>query len=300
MKIIYLNDEKWNYYENLAIAIGNFDGLHKGHCRLIDETLKDKRYKSGLITFNPHPQVFFKKDNFNTLLSNAENIKLIEEKKLDFLFIVKFDEKFANLAPIEFIKKLINLGVKKVILGEDARFGKNATGNLNDLKMHFEVTQVKSLYHENLKISTSTIKMMLENGNLKDANTLLGYNYFINGYIEHGNKVGRTLGFPTANINYGNHTFLNNGVYFVKIKIKEKFHFGICNVGNNPTINYSKIKKMEVFILNYDEIIYNENVKVVFIERLRDEIKFDSKEKLIEKMNEDIKITKKMIEKLKI
>ncbi len=300
MEIIKLSTTNWNNVGPLTLTIGNFDGVHLGHQKLFNIVKSYKDTKSGALTLDPHPQVLFGRDGFQTLLSIENKIELLKEENIDYLFIADFNHDFASLSIDEFIQNLKDLGVVRMVIGRDARFAKNGSGTINDLKVHFDVVVVDDVIGSNHRISTSMIKELLLKGELHSANELLGYEYFIDGYVEHGNKVGKTLGFPTANIQYKDSFLPKNGVYLVKFFIDSKMHFGICNIGNNPTVNYSKTRKMEVYILDYDKIIYDKIVRVSFVERIRDEMKFNSKEELIDEMHNDEIISRNLIKSIKI
>lgn len=288
MKIINL-DEKITYLDNLTVTIGNFDGLHKGHMKLIDQVLNYHDTKRAAITFDPHPNYYFRgiDENITTL---DEKITLFAQTALDYLLIIDFNY-VAKLSPIEFINYLKTLGVKRIVVGEDFKFGVKASGTTYDLENHFETIVLSDVLVDEIRISSTLIRDLIKVGNINKANFYLGYQYFINGYIEAGNKVGRTLGFPTANINYGNSLLPKNGVYITAITIRGEKHYSITNLGNNPTVNYSKLIKVESYILNFKKTIYQENVKLEFIHRLRDEIKFSSVEALKEQMKNDEKDT---------
>lgn len=297
MEIIILNNEKWNNYGDITLTIGNFDGVHNGHKVLLNKVLEYNDYKKAVMTLDPHPSVLFDIKDFYTLFNTDEKIDLINEFDFDYLFIANFNKDFASLSIEEFINKLKELGVKRLVLGSDYRFATKGSGTVNDLKDHFEVIVFEDIIESNVRISSSYIKMLLKEGNVLEANKLLGYNFFIKGLVEHGNKVGRTLGFPTANIDYKDSFLPSNGVYFVTLEIEGEYLYGVANVGNNPTVNYSRSKKLEVFILDYSKQIYDTLVKVNFIDKIRDEIKFNSVEELVDAIKNDEKETRLLIKK---
>lgn len=296
MKVININT-KIKINEPLTLTIGNFDGLHLGHQKLIDKVKTYNDTKHAALTFDPHPRKYFFGDSFKTLYNLDGKIKLFEEKDLDYLLIANFNKEFSKLSVDEFINLLKRFNVKRLVIGEDFKFAHKAKGTVLDLKKHFIVDEIKLIKKDSKVFSTTIIKEEINKGNIINANNLLGYNYFVLGEVEHGNKVGRTLGFPTANINYHDVFLPNNGVYFTTIEIDNKIYNGITNIGYNPTVNMSKSKKLEVYILNFNKDIYDKNVKVTFYERIRDEVKFNSVEELIDAMKMDEKISLKLIKK---
>lgn len=296
MKRINLNNEKWENYGDLTLTIGNFDGVHHGHKTLINKVLEFNDYKKAVMTLDPHPSKFFEVKDFYTLFTTDEKEELFNNFDIDYLFVANFNKEFAGLTIDEFINKLNDLGVKRLILGRDYRFATKGSGTVNDLIDHFEVIIIDDIESDDsIRISSSYIKKLLKEGNIGGANELLGYNFFIRGVVEHGNKVGRTIGFPTANIDYGDSLLPSNGVYFVDLLIEDKKYYGIANVGNNPTVNYSRQKKLEVYILDYSKEIYNTIVKVGFIQKIRNEIKFNSVEELISEIQNDEKVVRNII-----
>lgn len=292
MKTIKLNVNNWHYVDDITLTIGNFDGVHAGHQTLLKKVLEDKDYKKAVMTLDPHPSKVFKMRDFYTLFDINEKETIMSKYELDYLIVADFTLDFAALTIGEFIEKLKVLGVKRLVLGSDFRFATKGSGKVSDLQKHFEVIVIDDITSNNeTRISTTYIKQLLKNGKIREANKLLGYNFFISGYVEHGNKVGRTLGFPTANIDYKESFLPSNGVYFVEVLIDGVNYYGMANIGNNPTVNFSRVKKLEVFILDYNQEIYDSYVKVDFIEKIRDELKFDSVTQLIDEIkNDELKI----------
>lgn len=293
METINLNLKNWKKIGDLTLTIGNFDGVHKGHQQLLKEVLKFDDYSKAVMTLEPHPSQFFNTRDFYTLFDVKEKESLMRKYNIDYLLVVDFNKEFSSLSIDEFIDKLKVLGVKRLVLGSDFRFASRGSGSVNDLLKHFEVIVLNDINNDNsLRISTTLIKSLLKEGKIKEANNLLGYEFFISGIVEHGNKVGRTIGFPTANVDYDNSFLPSNGVYIVTMEIENKKYYGVANIGNNPTVNYSRSKKLEVFILDYSKEIYNTIVKVNFIDKIRDELKFNNVEELIENIKNDEKITR--------
>ncbi len=281
----------------LTLTIGNFDGLHLGHQALIKKTLYPDT-ESAVMTFFPHPMKVLRgmKDHV-ILMSQDKKIKLIESMGVDHLFIANFDMQMASTSKEAFIERLKSLNVKRLVLGIDFRFGSHASGHVEDLKQHFEVIIVENVTHQETRISTTYIKDLLYSGELSRAELLLGRPYSIEGVVIHGDKVGRTLGMPTANLDLETYVLPPNGVYYVDVLYQGHMYPGALNIGYNPTINYSVKKRVEVYILDFNEMIYGKKLEIFFRLYLRPEKQFKSKEALIEQLQKDIEDVKRLSSK---
>lgn len=298
MKVLNLSQEVV-IDEPITLTIGNFDGLHLGHQTLLETVKSYTDSKHAALTFDPHPRKYFMGHAYKTLFTIKGKINLFKDKDFDYLIIGNFNQELANKSIDEFIELLKCLNVKRLVLGKDFRFAKKASGSINDLKKHFEVIVVNTVKSVDIeRISTTLIKTYISDGNISKANKLLGYEYHVLGTVEHGNKVGRKLGFPTANINYEDILLPKTGVYLVKVNIDNKNYYGLANVGFNPTINVSKNKRLEVYILDYNDNSYDKDVIITFIKRLRDELKFNTVEELIKQMENDEINARNLIEKM--
>lgn len=265
-----------------SCAIGNFDGLHLGHRDLIEKA-KVNGYKTLVITF----------ENINNksgyLTKTSQKINLIKELGVDYLVIFPFRViklVFFN----EFIQILKKLKVKYITCGIDFRFGFKREGDVLDLRKKFKVNVIDDLLINQTRISTSLIKNFISDGYIEEANKLLKVPYTIIGEVVHGNKIGRKLGYPTANIDYLEYVLPKNGVYLTITKIKDINYLSMTNIGYNPTINEQEKPRLEVHILDFDEEIYGEEIQISFIKYLREEKRFNSKEELMNSLEETINI----------
>ncbi|MQP24436.1 bifunctional riboflavin kinase/FAD synthetase [Flavobacterium sp. LMO8] len=293
------------------LTLGTFDGVHLGHKSILDimkKATKNGLYESIVLTFFPHPRMVLQQDSSIKLLNTIdEKANLLEKFGIDNLIIHPFDTIFSNLSAEEFVKEILvdKLNIHKIIIGHDHRFGKNRTADINDLiafgkKYNFEVEQIGAKEVDEIAISSTKIRKSLLDGDIKRANQYLGYNYFISGKVIEGKKIGRTIGFPTANIEIIEDYKLlpKNGVYIVSSKIKNNLYYGMMNIGNNPTLG-ENVQSIEVHFFNLDENIYQENLQISFLEHIREEHKFDSITELKSQLENDKSFSTDYIQKLK-
>jgi len=303
-------DFKKNKYKTI-ITIGTFDGVHLGHKSILDKMKNaslDNQYESLVLTFFPHPRMVLQQDSSIKLLNTIdEKAVLLEKFGIDNLIIHPFDEAFSNLSAEEFVKEILvnKLNIHKIIIGHDHRFGKNRTADINDLilfgkKYGFEVEQIGAKEIDEIAISSTKIRKALLEGKIKLANEYLGYSYFISGKVIEGKKIGRTIGFPTANIKINeNYKLLpKNGVYVVSSEIDNVLHYGMMNIGKNPTIGENE-QSIEVHFFNLDKDIYNKNLKISILEHIREEQKFNSLTELQTQLEKDKLFSLNYIQNLK-
>ena len=301
MELIYLDNyikdlkkpSEINKY-NLASTIGMFDGMHLAHCALIKkmvEVAKDKNYKSSAVTFVMHPDyVLEKRTNRGYLLEFDEKIKKFAELNIDYLFVFTFTREFSLITREQFEKILLSLNIKTLILGKDSKYGYNQEGNIETLKDKFEVIEFDDYKIDGAPLHSKRIRMLFEAGKVEVANQYLGYNFYVIGKVQKGNQLGRTFETKTANIDLeNNYNYLIKGVYGVNVFIRGKKYLGVCNVGNNPSFNYTEFKKLEVFVFDFDEDIYGEEIKVELITFIREEQKFATITQLKNQIKKDIK-----------
>ncbi len=294
-----------NYTENTpkVLSLGMFDGVHFGHISIINllkSVAQENNLETAILTFWPHPRkVFNPNDEIKLLNTLNEKLNLLENANLDVVFLKSFDENFRNLTGEEFVRQILvqKLNVKHIIIGHDHVFGKNKSGNFELLQklskeLDFVVQQLDAVKEGEFNISSTKIRNCLGNGNIISANKMLGYHYSVSGKVIDGKKLGRTIGYPTANIEVDELKLLpKKGAYIVEVYVKNKFYKGMLSIGTNPTVNGDKLT-VEVYILDFNEDIYGEEITVKFRDFLHEEIKFESLEKLIERLDEDKRLTK--------
>ncbi|SJZ89309.1 bifunctional riboflavin kinase/FAD synthetase [Anaerorhabdus furcosa] len=283
--------------EPIAACIGYFDGLHLGHRALINKTIevaKEKKVESALITFSPDPWVTIKGlTNVQHLTSEKRRIELAEKLGIDRVIILDFTKEMSELAPEEFINQvLIPCNLKALICGFDFHYGFKGAGNTETLKQNssslFDLVVIESINEEEKKISTTRITEYLESGEVEHANRLLGYPYEIYGEVVHGYKRGREIGFPTANVDVLDELIIPRvGVYAGWTIIDGIRYQSMINVGHNPTFNFSKKLSVESNIFDFDDQIYGKEIRIQFVSYLRDELKFDTIQELIDQMDLD-------------
>ena len=295
-----------NYTEKTAkvLSLGMFDGVHLGHLSVINQLKKiaqKDHLETAILTFWPHPRkVFNPNDELKLLNTLEEKLSLLEKAGIEVVFLKEFDEEFRNLTGENFIEQILveKLNVKHLIIGHDHVFGKNKSGNFELLqqlspKLGFEVAQLQAVKEGEFNISSTKIRKCLANGNILGANKMLGYHYSVSGKVIDGKKLGRTIGYPTANLEISELKLLpKKGAYIVEVYIKDTFYKGMLSIGTNPTVNGDQLT-VEVYILDFDKNIYGEEITVKFRDFLHEEIKFESLEKLIERLDEDKRLTKK-------
>lgn len=282
-----------------AVTIGTFDGVHLGHRAILERLVKtatDENLDSVLLTFFPHPRMVLQKDVQLKLINTIDERKeLIKKTGLDQLVIHPFTKEFSRLTALQFVRDiLVNcLNVKKIIIGYDHRFGRNRNATIEDLKefgitYDFEVIEITAQELNEVAISSSKIRKALENGHIKTANSYLGYLFMLNGTIVKGKGIGKTLDFPTANLQVEeNYKIIpKNGVYVVQSNISGERVFGITNIGTNPTFGGS-VKTIETYFLDFNEILYDKFLKLEFLKRIRDEVNFETSDNLKEAIKKD-------------
>jgi riboflavin kinase/FMN adenylyltransferase len=285
---IFNSISDFNSPKKTILTLGTFDGVHFGHRKILEKveqnTNKDE-FESLVLTFFPHPRMILQERNEIKLLNTlAEKIKLLEQIGIQNLVIHPFDEKFSRLTAEQFVKEVLvdQFRIHKIIIGYDHRFGRNRTANIDDLiqfgkEFDFQVEQISVQEINANSISSTKVRKALEEGNIARANEYLGYPYPITGIVCKGKQLGRTIGFPTANLEIEEDYKLipKNGVYIVKSIIDQKVIYGMMNIGTNPTVGGTK-QTIEVHFLDFNADLYDSKITVALVERIREEKKFDS------------------------
>lgn len=301
---ITINDiSQLNLENKLSLALGYFDGVHKGHKKVINtcvEIAHKRNLTSALMTLEPHPLKVIKPEiNIECLTNLDQRIKLIKELGIEILFILRFDKETAKLCPDDFINNIINpLNVKEITAGFDYRFGKDGIGDMKLLSElgedRFNVTTIDKVASEDVKISSTLIRRLICEGKVDIVQNYLEKKYSIIGTVIHGEKRGRTIGYPTANIlPSANYVLPKNGVYIVEITIGSIVYKGVCNVGLRPTFHNKQLApNIEVHIFDFDQDIYDELVEVIWHKKIRNEKKFNSIDELIVQLNKDSELAR--------
>lgn len=289
---IYQSLNEFKPSKKAIVTLGTFDGVHLGHFAILDKICniaKQENLVSVLLTFFPHPRLIVSNDSEIKMLNTmAEKAMLLEKKGIQNFIIHPFDKLFSELSPREFVEKVLvnQLNIQKIIIGYDHKFGKNRAADFNDLiafgkEFGFEVEEIPAKQVDEVAVSSTKIRNSLLEGNISLANAYLGYSYMLSGNVVKGNQLGRTIGFPTANIEVSENYKLipKNGVYVVSAIVNNQTIFGMMNIGIKPTLG-DNVPTIEVHLLDFSEDIYGQEIQVNVIERLRDEQKFESFEAL--------------------
>lgn len=297
---IYHGLGEYSRVKNPVVTVGTFDGVHVGHSKIFRK-MKEIAAKCGgetvVVTFHPHPRLVIHPDSKDLKFINTLERKydLIARNGIGHLVIIPFTRAFASTSAETFVNEILvkEIGVCELVVGYDHHFGKNREGSFGELlrianKLNFNVEQVCEQDVDNIAVSSTKIRNALNKGEIVTANKLLGYEYSITGIVVGGNKIGRKIGFPTANIELKDHYKLitANGVYACRIEYQGKIYLGMGNIGYRPTIDHSDLT-VEVHIFDFDREIYGESITIYFVDRIRDEVKFRDLDALKEQLVRD-------------
>lgn len=304
---VHFDTFKFQVYKPV-VTIGTFDGVHLGHRSVIQKLISEATRIGGesvVVTFEPHPRHIVAVEENKTLLLNtlSEKIYRFGQLGIDHLLIISFTREFANLSYKEFFEKILvdKLHINTLLVGYDHKFGKNRAGNYDTLTklcqengVAIAKTELLQVAHQS--VSSSAIRQLLQEGEVQKAAQMLSYNYTMKGKVIDGDKIGRTLGFPTANLEPNNPYKLlpKTGVYAVHVYHKGLKYYGMMNIGTRPSVSRRSERKIEVHIFNFNEEIYGDELRISFIKRIRDEVKFGRIEELIGQLEKDRSLIKKL------
>ena len=300
MKIIEI-DLNYKAKEKSVIALGNFDGVHKGHIKLIQKAIENAKklnIKSSLLLFNEHTDNLIKVGKKDIITTNKTKFEILDSLGVDIIYLINFTKEFMSYSPIKFLDEFLakNLKIKGVVVGYDYTYGYKKSGDvkfLNENKSLFETIEViEQISYDGEKISSSLIRRLIEAGKIKEANFLLSRPYKLIGKIIHAKGLGKKMGYPTANLELiDNFVIPKFGVYDTDIIVNGKKYKASTNIGTNPTVEHDGIK-IEAHILDFNEDIYGEIVELELLDFVRPELKFNSIDELFKQIAKDVLVTK--------
>ncbi len=309
MQLIERLEDIKSSFKNAVITIGNFDGVHIGHQVLLHEVIEKADAIDGTsiaMTFEPHPIRVLKQNNHPPLITlYDQKVELIEKSGIDVLIVVPFTKEFAAIKAKEYVLDILikRIGAQVIVVGEDYTFGKNREGNINLLRSYAEALDIQVEVVDWIpiskksadRISSTRIRNLVMDGRVHDAHKLLGRHYQIKGEVVTGrNRGGKLLGFPTANINLHDELCPKPGVYGVTVESMDGYYKGVANIGYSPTFDDHEFT-VEAHILDFDKDIYGQDIRVNFIQRIRDEIKFSSIDELSDQITKDVAFARRVL-----
>jgi len=305
MQIIRNPDPSQVFCEKTVITIGNFDGVHNGH-REIFRRMKQasilQNLKSMVVTFEPHPLAVLAPHALPPMITTYfQKTALIAEEGIDFLVIISFTPDFSMIPADEFVRDILYrvLGMQHIIIGHDYRFGAGRQGNFETLtvlsrELGFTMEDTEPVGKDGIIYSSSLARRLIADGDMEQTALVLGKYYMISGKVVHGREIGRAIGFPTANISTENELIPQDGVYAVFVRYSGELYNGACSIGINPTFEGGE-RSIEVFLLDFSSDLYNQEIEIFFVQRLRGVLKFTGAEELIKAINYDIAVTRMIL-----
>ncbi|MBZ4644289.1 MAG: riboflavin kinase / adenylyltransferase [Deferribacteres bacterium] len=298
---VYKNLEQFDIQKDTVVTIGNFDGCHIGHRKIISrvvELSKKYNFEPVLFTFNNHPMKHFGA-NIELIMSDEKKAEVIFSLGIKHLISVDFTDEFANMSAELFAREILSkkLNARYVVVGYDYRFGKKRQGDFELLKMlssklGFNAIKIDKVEIDNITVSSTNIRKLIKNGDIELANKMLGREFEMSGIVTDGDNLGRLIGYPTANISFDNYIIPKYGVYITKTVVGEKKYPSLTNVGIRPTIKDSNELRIETYILDFDSDIYGKKIDICFLKYLREEMKFETFDELKKKIDEDVRKAK--------
>ena len=308
--MISLNIQDYCETTHSVVSVGTFDGFHLGHQKLIEKVIsisKTKNLTSIILTFNPHPRIVLNNEKDVKLLTTyEEKNKIFESSDIDYLITQDFNKSFSKLSPLEFVRDVLikKLNVKHIVIGYDHHFGKNRDANASQLfefskDLGFDITEVKAFQMNKVSVSSTKIRNLIHDGRINQANKLLGYQFILTGQVISGLGRGKNIGFPTANILIDSYKIKpGNGVYFIRSIFNGYDIYGMMNIGSNPTFN-DKDDSIEIHFFDFEQNLYERQITVSLIKKIRDEKKFKSVDNLSAQLQIDKKKCFELITNLK-
>lgn len=301
----FYNIDDINISFDTCITIGNFDGVHRGHQTLIKNTVdfaKERGLKSVVFTFSNHPVNYFRPNSVKNIVTVEEKREIIKELGVDVFVSIPFDSSMTEISTHDYVKNILidKIHAKHLVIGHDFRFARNREGNplvLKEISSKYgcSVEVVDPVKLNDRRISSTDIRKYISEGNMVEANYLLGRNYFMEGEVIYGRQIGRKLGFRTANIYICPDSLVPGiGIYSSYVTLDDKKYLGATSVGTNPTVNGTKLS-LEVHILDFDKDIYGKEIKIEFVEKIRDEEVFASLEELKEQLALDVENVRNLL-----
>lgn len=298
---VYKDVSQLSRKDNTVVTLGTFDGVHRAHRQIIDRVLEisaQNNSRSFIVTFEPHPQEVLKTKtpDIKLLTSIKERLRLFEKEGIQNVLVINFTEKFSKTTAREFYCDYIygKIGLSDLVVGYDHLFGRDRQGDFQTLlelakEFGFNVHKVEEIDVDGMPVSSTRIRQALAEGKIEEANKLLGYEYSFDGIVIEGDKVGRTIGYPTVNLKpvKANKVMPNDGIYCVKVKYNDEVYYGMMYHGLRPTLSEGVKRALEIHIFDFDKTIYGEKLTVSFLTKLREDKKFNSKEELIKQIDED-------------
>lgn len=296
-------------FKNTVLTIGTYDGVHVGHqviIQKVNELAQQIGGQSVMLTFDPHPKFVLNNNHPDLKLISTieEKIELLEKFGLDNLVITPFSKDFAAMEAEDYVQKILveHFHPSIIVIGYDHRFGKNRKGDIELLKelgpkYNYKVEEISVQTIEEISVSSTKVRNALLEGNIADANTWLAHPFIIQGKVVHGDKIGRTIGFPTANIqvNHNKKLIPPPGVYAVWAEVKGKRYQGALSISHRPTILENGELRVEVYLIDFNEDIYGEEVRLIFVDWIRGDLKFNNLEQLVEQINIDVQQVKNVL-----
>ena len=302
MKVIF--DPEEPIQNSTSATIGNFDGVHIGHKKILSavkQEAKQQGLSSCVITFHPHPQKVLQNIDIPLLVPIRERLKLLEDQGIDVVACYTFTKDMAKISAQDFVTDILvgKLNLKHLIVGPDFSFGRKREGNLSLLnkmgaEYGFDTEVVETALYEGEIVSSTSIRNLVREGNLLKARNFLGYNFYIEGQVKEGERRGRQIGFPTANLDTDWDILPKVGVYATLANVDGTKHQSITNIGYRPTFGHNELL-IETHIFDFDEEIYKKRIKVEFVDRVRDEQKFNGPEALVEQIKRDVERVKEIL-----